>query len=225
MTAILDYDAGNTESMRLALEKVGAKPEVTCDIAKLARAQRLVFPGVGSAAQCMRILRERRLDQVIRDAFRDGKPILAVCIGIQLLFDRSEEDGGVPALGVFPGQVERFIPPPDDPGVKIPHMGWNRVRFLAPHPILPPPGGYGEFYFVHSYYPVPAWEDTAVRHLPPLPGRPGGKVYGATDHAGVDFAAIVGLGSCLATQFHPEKSGEVGLAILERFKTWDGQTC
>lgn len=225
MTAILDYNAGNVESMRLALDHVGARPVITSDPALIRRADRVVFPGVGSAAQCMRNFRERRLDQALAEALLVGKPILAVCIGIQLLFDHSDEDGGVAALGVLPGRVERFVRPADDPLVKIPQMGWNRVRYARPHPMLPPPGEARDYYFVHSYYPVPAWDDDAVRHYPPEPGRESGIVHGVSDHAGVDFAAVVGRGSLVAAQFHPEKSGEAGLDMLERFKNWDGAPC
>ena len=128
MTAIIDYDAGNIESMRLALDHVGARPFITSDPAELQKADRLVFPGVGSAGQCMRRFRERKLDAVIAQALKDGKPVLAVCIGIQLLFDRSEEDGGVDGLGVFPGRVVRFVRAPDDLDVKIPHMEIGRAH-------------------------------------------------------------------------------------------------
>ena len=225
MTAVIDYNAGNIESMRLALEHVGAKPFIASDPDAVRNADRVVFPGVGSAAHCMRNLRERGLDRALADSVAAGKPVLAVCIGIQLLFDKTEEDGGVAALGLLPGNIVRFVAPPGDDAVKIPHMGWNRVRFYQEHPLLPPPGESGDFYFVHSYYPVPAWDDPNASHLPALPGREPGRVYGVSDHAGVDFAAVVGRGSLLAAQFHPEKSGEAGLAILERFKKWDGRAC
>lgn len=224
-TAILDYNAGNIESMRLALDHVGADPFITSDPAAIRAADRIVFPGVGSAAQCMRAIRARGFDKILEEAMLGGKPVLAVCIGIQLLFDVSEEDGGVEGLGLIPGRVVRFVRPPDDPSVKIPQMGWNRVEFLVPHPLLPPAGEGGDYYFVHSYYPVPAWSDPAVRHDPPLPDIEAGVVYGKCGHAGVDFAAVVGRRSFLAAQFHPEKSGEAGLEILERFKNWDGLPC
>ena len=225
MTAILDYDAGNIESMRLALDHVGARPFISSDPDELRRADRLVFPGVGSAAQCMNRLRERKLDVVIREALRDKKPVLAVCIGIQLLFDRSDEDGGVEGLGILPGRVVRFERDPGDLAVKIPHMGWNPVRFTKPHPLLPREGGAHPYYFVHSYYPIPAWEDIDARQDPGQAGRRAGVVYGVCRHAGVLFAAVVGLESLFAAQFHPEKSGEAGLEILERFSKWDGSPC
>lgn len=225
VTAILDYNAGNVESMRLALDHVGANPVITSDPAVISSAERLVFPGVGSAAQCMENIRSRGFDAVLADAIREGKPVLAVCIGIQLLFDRSEEDGGVDSLGLFPGRAVRFIQPADDKSGKIPHMGWNKVTVLADHPLLPPAGEERDFYFVHSYYPVPAWDEPAVVHDPAKADRETGRVYGKSDHSGSVFAAIVGMKSFLAAQFHPEKSGAAGLDLLERFSRWDGLSC
>ncbi len=224
-TAILDYNAGNVESMRLALDHVGARPFITSDLAEIAGAERLVFPGVGSAAQCMAAIRERQLDAALKKALHYGKPVLAVCIGIQLLFDYSQEDGGVEALGILPGAVEKFVKPASDPLLKIPHMGWNRVEYLAAHPLLPKDRSSGDYYFVHSYYAVPAWEEEGVKHSATAIGRDAGAVYGAALYAGIAFAAMVGRGSLFAAQFHPEKSGETGLALLERFSKWDGQPC
>lgn len=210
MLAILDYDAGNIESVRLALNHVGGKPEFVTTAAAAARADRLVFPGVGSAAQCMRNLRTRGFDKALADALARDKPVLAICIGMQLLFDSSEEDGGVDALGLLPGRVRRLTPPPGDTDTKIPHMGWNHATTLRPHPLLPdgPPGG--NYYFVHSYYVDAANADD---------------VYGTTGYAGIDFTALAGRGSLFAAQFHPEKSGETGLDMLERFVRWDGKPC
>lgn len=223
MLAILDYEAGNIESVRLALRHVGGNPEFVADAAGAEKADRIVFPGVGTAAQCMRNLRARSFDRALRDAVAAGKPVLAVCIGMQLLFDRSEEDGGVDALGILPGRVTRFVP--DAPLVKVPHMGWNRTDTPRAHPLLPAGLPGGDFYFVHSYYVAPAWNDPAVRHDPAAPGRAPGIVYGTTGYSGTTFASMVGLGSLFAAQFHPEKSGEAGLDILRRFLQWDGRTC
>ncbi|MDR0362776.1 MAG: imidazole glycerol phosphate synthase subunit HisH [Planctomycetota bacterium] len=222
-TAILDYRAGNLESVRLALARVGGNPVVTDDAKTIAGADRLVFPGVGSAAHCMRNIRERGFDRVLADAMRTGKPVLAICIGLQLLFDRSDEDDGVDALGLLPGRARKFAPPPDDPLCKIPHMGWNRVEYVAPHPLLPE-GGAGDYYFVHSYYASPAWHSPRTVHEP-ADGREAGAVHGATEYAGVAFASMVGKGSFFAAQCHPEKSAGDGLALLERFCAWDGSPC
>ena len=225
MLAILDYDAGNIESVRLAFLHVGGRPEIVRDAATAAKAERIVFPGVGSARQCMDNLRARGFDRVLADALKAGTPILAICIGMQLLFDSSEEDDGVPALGIFPGRVRRFRPPPGDASTKVPHMGWNHVDMLAHHPLLPESLPGGDYYFVHSYYVEPAWDDAAIAHGAPTPGRTPGVVHGKSDYAGVDFAVMAGRGSLFSAQFHPEKSGEAGLDILRRFLAWDGLPC
>ncbi len=225
MLAILDYDAGNIESVRLALLHVGGRPEFVRDAARADRAERIVFPGVGSAGQCMAKLRARGFDKVLADALAKGKPILAICIGMQLLFDRSDEDGGVDALGMLPGRAKRFVPLPGDTLTKVPHMGWNHVDMPRKHPLLPDALPGGDFYFVHSYYVEPAWDDAEIAHAAPVGGRAPGIVYGATEYAGVRFTAMAGAGSLFAAQFHPEKSGEAGLDILARFLRWDGRPC
>lgn len=204
MLAILDYDAGNIESVRSALAHVGGDPVFVRDAGGAGGASRIVFPGVGSAAQCMRNLRARGFDRVLADAVARGAPVLAVCIGMQLLFESSEEDGGVEALGLLPGRVVRFRPA--DALMKVPQMGWNRVDTPKRHPLL---ADGGDFYFVHSYYVEAAQEDC---------------VFGWTEYAGVRFASTAGRGSLFACQFHPEKSGEAGLGILRRFLQWDGGT-
>ncbi len=211
MLAILDYDAGNIESVRLALLHVGGRPEFVRDAEAAERAERIVFPGVGAAGQCMKNLAARGFDRLLRKAVLEGKPVLAICVGMQLLFDHSEEDGGVPALGILPGQVRRFRP--RDPGCKVPHMGWNRADTPLPHPLLPAPPQGGDYYFAHSYY------------ADPVGGGSAAAVYGRTDYAGLSFASMVGRGSVFAAQFHPEKSGPAGLDLLERFLKWDGSPC
>lgn len=224
MLAILDYDAGNIESVRLALRHVGGKPEFVPDADAARRAERIVFPGVGAAEQCMTNFRKRGFDVFLKEALAKGTPILVVCIGMQLLFDRSEEDGGVDTLGILPGRVVRFRPA--DPAVKVPHMGWNHVAMPRPHPLLPEDLAGDDFYFVHSYYAEPAWDDANVAHGAPAAGDTRtGTVYGACDYAGVNFTAMAGTGSLFATQFHPEKSGPAGLAILRRFLQWEGRPC
>ncbi len=211
MLAILDYDAGNIESVRLALRRVGGEPEFVRDAAAASRAERIVFPGVGTAAHCMANLRARGFDKALRDAVAAGKPVLAICVGMQLLFDHSEEDGGVDALGILPGRVRRFAPA-DPVSEKVPHMGWNHAAHPQKHPLLADSPRGGDFYFVHSYYAEPAGDN------------PAGVVFGVTEYAGVAFASMAGKGSLFAAQFHPEKSGEAGLAILRRFLQWDGRT-
>jgi glutamine amidotransferase len=198
MIAVLDYDAGNATSVVRALAHVGAQAVITADPAVVARAERVVFPGVGAAAASMAALKARGLDQALRAALARGTPILCVCIGLQLLFERSDEDGGVECLGILPGRVVRF---PTRPGLKVPHMGWSELE-LAPDPLLE---GLPDrwFYFVHSYYPAPG---------------PGVQVIARADY-GMPFCAGVRMGSLAAFQCHVEKSGRAGLALLRNFAT------
>lgn len=198
MTAIVDYRAGNLTSVRLAFEAIGEKTEVTSDPETVAAADRVVFPGVGAAKSAMRSLRELGLADAVCEAAA-AKPFLGICLGMQILFSHTEEDGGVDLLGVLPGEVRRF---PGAPGCKIPQIGWNDVE--------PAPGGgilgrREAYYFVHSY----------CADICPF-------TVGVTSYAGVDFTAAVAKGRLFATQFHPEKSGRAGLALLKRFVSEDG---
>jgi glutamine amidotransferase len=195
---VVDYDAGNLRSVQRALEAVGQRPRVTGDPRDVERAEALVLPGVGSAQDCMRKLGARGLIQPLREYAASGRPFLGVCVGLQLLFDGSEEGGGVECLGMLPGMVKRF---PGGPGLKVPQIGWNSVSFSRDHPLLQdiPDGSY--FYFVHSYYADPAEREITI---------------GSADY-GVEFAAIVARDNVLATQFHPEKSADRGLRIYANF--------
>jgi glutamine amidotransferase len=195
---IIDYQAGNLTSVKAALGRLGCQAEITADPAAVALADRVVFPGVGSAAACMANLRQAGLDRALRETVAAGKPLLGICIGMQLLFERSEEDGGVECLGLLPGTVRRFQLA--DPALKVPHMGWNTVEFAADPLADGVPVG-SHFYFVHSYYCDPA---------------PGVAVMATSDH-GIRFCAGVRRGNLAAVQFHPEKSGKVGLRFLENF--------
>jgi len=205
MIAIVDYKAGNLTSVRLAFDAIAIEAVPTADPAVLARADRIVFPGVGAAASAMANLRATGLIDTLRARIAAGVPFLGICLGTQILLDRSEEDGGVDALGVLPGTVRKFTP--SDPACKIPHMGWNQVRAARPHPLLEGVPDGSDFYFVHSYYPDPADR---------------GDVIGTTDYAGIVFASMVGRGNVAATQFHVEKSGKTGLHVLRNFARWDG---
>ena len=205
MIAIVDYKAGNLTSVRLAFDAIAIEAVPTADPAVLARADRIVFPGVGAAASAMANLRATGLIDTLRARIAAGVPFLGICLGTQILFDRSEEDGGVDALGVLPGTVRKFTP--SDPACKIPHMGWNQVRAARPHPLLEGVPDGSDFYFVHSYYPDPADR---------------GDVIGTTDYAGIVFASMIGRGNVAATQFHVEKSGKTGLHVLRNFARWDG---
>lgn len=206
MTAIIDYRAGNLTSVRLALEHIGEQCEITGDPSRILSAHRVIFPGVGAAGEAMRNLAELGLTDVIRQVARSGKPFLGICLGTQIILDYSEEDGGTECLGLLPGVVKRFAPV--DPSCKIPHMGWNAVRIIKPHPLFEGIEDESEFYFVHSYYPAPS---------------DSGCVFGVTEYADVEFASVIGQGNIFATQFHPERSGRIGLRLLSNFVRWDGR--
>jgi glutamine amidotransferase len=203
MLAIIDYRAGNLTSVQLACETLGIRGTVTQDPDTIRAAERVIFPGVGAAGAAMASIRGLGIEPAIREVIARGTPFLGICVGTQILLDHSEEDGGVDCLGVVPGNVRLFHP--DDPHDKVPQIGWNAVAQQAPHPIFAGIDDGSEFYFVHSYYPAPtdaAW------------------VLGETEYAGARFASVVGRGNVVATQFHTEKSGRVGLKLLENFLNW-----
>jgi glutamine amidotransferase len=198
--AIVDYGMGNLRSVERALAAAGAEARVTSDPAEVSRAERLVVPGVGAFGDAMEGLRTRGLVGPIREALAAGKPYLGICLGMQILFEESEEFGPHPGLGVLRGRVARFSS--DD--LRVPHLGWNRALHRVSHPVLAevPDGSY--FYFVHSYYVVPAEESVVATTT----------IYGAA------FASSVAQGALFACQFHPEKSQSVGLALLRGFLRW-----
>ena len=206
MIAIVDYRAGNLTSVARALRYLGHDCVITAAAAELRRAERLIFPGVGAAGAGMQALTELGLGDAIRAAVAAGKPFLGICLGYQVLFESSAEDQ-VECLGVLPGRVVRFPDnlreSPESRPLKIPHMGWNRVRFLRPHPVWAGVPDDSEFYFVHSYFPVPPPERVC-----------------ATADYGLTFAAGCCRDNLVAFQFHPEKSGAPGLRLLENFCRW-----
>jgi glutamine amidotransferase len=193
---IIDYDASNLHSVRKALQALGHRPLISNDPGEIAAADALVLPGVGAARDAMRHLDELKLVPVLRRFAEQGKPFFGVCVGMQLLFEWSEEDGGIECLGLLKGRVRR-IPA----GPKVPHIGWNRVELRRQHPLFAdvPSGSY--FYFVHSYYPVPDEAEVVV---------------GETDH-GVRFSSVVARENLLGVQFHPEKSASLGLRLYDNF--------
>lgn len=201
---IVDYDAGNLTSVASAVRHLGREPLVTRDPEAVVKAERVIFPGVGAAGAAMDTLKRLGLDQALRELYEKGAPILGICIGCQVIFDESEEDGGTPCLGLLPGAVRRFR---FAGGVsrKIPHMGWNEVAFRGDHPVFRGVPEGSQLYFVHSYYPCPREEADVL----------GTAVYG-----GVRFAAAVARRNLAAVQFHAEKSGPPGLRILENFFDW-----
>jgi imidazole glycerol-phosphate synthase subunit HisH len=197
--AVVDYDAGNTLSVTRALEKVGARVDLTPDPERVISADAVVVPGVGAFGDCMRKLRERGMDAACREAFRAGKPIIGVCVALQVVFEASEESPGVGGLGLLPGEVVRF----QGRGLKVPHIGWNELSVVRDHPVLRDLDDEA-FYFVHSYYPEPENTDDLI---------------GETDY-GTRFCSAAGRQNLIAVQFHPEKSSRAGLKLYENFLAW-----
>lgn len=192
--AICDYGMGNLRSVARAVERVGGRPQVTDDPHVVAGADALVVPGVGAFGACIRRLRDRGLDRAVLDVIGARRPVFGVCLGMQVLFEGSEEDPDT-GLGVLPGRCRRL-----PPSVKVPHMGWNAVRWWAPHPYADGLPAGTRFYFVHSYAPDPDPAST----------------IGTAEH-GRPFAAVAAREGVFATQFHPEKSGAAGLALYAAF--------
>ena len=208
MIGIVDYRAGNLTSVARALNYLNKPCRITDDPDILAKASHIIFPGVGAAGEAMANLKKTQLDQWIREWVQQGKPIMGICLGTQVIFEYSEEND-TRCLGIVPGTVKRF--PRDlrqgDEQLKIPHMGWNHVAFRKDHPVFHGLPEGSEFYFVHSYYPFPDDDKWVV---------------GLTDY-GQPFCSVVAHGNLIAMQFHPEKSGRPGLQILTNFCRWGGR--
>jgi imidazole glycerol-phosphate synthase subunit HisH len=196
MLAIVDYGAGNLRSVAKALAQVGVEPTLVSGGRELLAADAVILPGVGAAGDAMRNLQQRDLVEPLREFVRSGRPLFGVCLGMQLILSLSDEDAGQPCLDIVAGRVLKL---PD--GLKVPHMGWNQVRQVREHPLFAGIPSDSYFYFVHSYYCAPA--DTAV-------------VIGQTEY-GVAFCSALATGNVVATQFHPEKSGEQGLQVYRNF--------
>ena len=196
---------GNLRSVQKALEFVGAKVIVTHDPDLILSADSVVLPGVGAFKDCMANLNKLSLIDPIRKFIDSGKPFLGICLGLQVLFEESEEFGPVPGLGILPGKVVKFIDGSSDtrkgPQIKIPHMGWNQVKVKKNAPLFAGVGDSPYFYFVHSYYVVP--EDP--------------EIVATVTHYGIEFVSGIQHKNIYAFQFHPEKSQTLGLSILERF--------
>lgn len=205
MITIIDYKAGNQTSVKRALDHLHIPNQISADPTIIRGAKRLIFPGVGHARASMEVLAERGLDSAIRDAFASGIPILGICIGSQIILDRSEE-GDTSCLGLIPGESKKFQFA--DNQFKIPHMGWNAVTYLTPHALFDRIPNGSEFYYVHSFYPQPT-EETAV--------------FAVTEY-GIEFPAVIGRKNLFAAQFHAEKSGQVGLRLLRNFNNWTPET-
>ena len=210
MIAIIDYEAGNLTSVKRALDHLGVACAVTQDKKLIAGADRVIFPGVGAAGAAMASLKRLGLDAALKDALAAKKPVLGICLGTQIIFQHSQEDGGTDCLGILKGQAKRFPAGLKDAQgalLKIPHMGWNRVGWKRAHPVFSGLPEEAEFYFVHSYHPAPGREEDVV---------------GITEY-GYSFASAMAQDNLVAVQFHPEKSGEPGLGILKNFVAWDGR--
>ena len=203
MIAIIDYRAGNLTSVKLAFEALEVDAEITSSPERIRSAERVVFPGVGAAGSAMTTLNELELIRPIRDVVNAGTPFLGICLGTQIIFEHSEEDGGTDCIGIIPGTVRLFQP--SSPYDKIPQMGWNAVSQVGAHPVFEGIADNSEFYFVHSYYPDPSGSELVI---------------GRTDYADVSFASVTARDNLVATQFHPEKSGRVGLKMLKNFCSW-----
>jgi imidazole glycerol-phosphate synthase subunit HisH len=202
MIAIVDYKAGNLTSVAAALAHLGHRCEITDRPEKVRAADRVILPGVGAAGATMENLRALGLDECLRnDVAKAGTPFLGICIGIQVLFTHSDEDGGVDCLGIVSGRVVKFPSAIDGRPLKVPQIGWNRVHQERAHPIFVGVSDNTHFYFVNSYYPVA--DDQAA-------------VVGSSDY-GVPFAAAIARDNVIATQFHLEKSGAAGLRMLDNF--------
>ena len=202
MIAVIDYGMGNLRSVQKALEKVGAKARVTSDPADIKRCDKVVFPGVGAFGDAMKELRRRGLVDPIKDAVAGGKPFLGLCLGLQLLFEKSEEAPGIKGLSILKGEVKKFRFPKNR--LKVPHMGWNSITKTAKGPIPRilkgiPDGSY--MYFVHSYFVKPGDK----------------KIVLTTTDYGIDFVSGVCRDNIYGLQFHPEKSQALGLKILDNF--------
>jgi glutamine amidotransferase len=199
---IVDYGMANLRSVQKAFEKVGHRAEISGDPNRVAEADKVVLPGVGAFRDAIARLREAGLAEPIVGHIRAGKPFLGICLGLQLLFTRSYEDGEYAGLDVFPGEVVRF---PHVPGLKVPHMGWNQLRVLRPAPVLRDLPPEPSVYFVHSYYAAPRDANlTATETDYPTP-----------------FTSAIWHENVFASQFHPEKSQRIGLQMLRNFAALD----
>jgi glutamine amidotransferase len=200
---ILDYEAGNLASVKRALDHLGYRSIITSEPEEAIKGTSLIFPGVGAAGEAMKCLRRKGLDHVLKEFYFSGRPMLGICLGIQLIFEESEEDGAE-GLGLLKGKVVRFPEPlfgTQGQRLKVPHMGWNAVRKVKDHPLLEGIEEGQEFFFVHAYYPVPESGEVTI---------------GITEY-GVEFCSVIAHLNLLAVQFHPEKSGRPGLRILDNF--------
>ncbi|MEE1013116.1 MAG: imidazole glycerol phosphate synthase subunit HisH [Clostridia bacterium] len=203
MLAIIDYGAGNLRSVQKACEAVGTQAQITSDPKEILSADRVILPGVGAFGDCMGSLAKSNLIDTIHQVTAQGTPFLGICLGMQLLFSASEDSPGVEGLNIFPGKIVKI---PQTEGFKIPHMGWNSLNFTKESPLFHGLGDNPFVYFVHSYYMQP--EDPSI-------------IAATTEYCGT-LPVALSRKNIFATQFHPEKSGDVGLTILKNFTQFGG---
>jgi glutamine amidotransferase len=203
--AVVDFGAGNLRSVAKALERSGLDPDITADPAAVRRADGVVLPGVGAFADAVTNLSATGLDDAVRDQLASQRPYLGLCLGLQVLFDEGDEHGVTPGLGILSGRIERFPDrTPDGEQLRVPHIGWNTVKFSGDHPMLSRLPDEDCFYFVHSYRAIP---------------NRASDVVGRVDYGG-EFAAAVAREGMFAVQFHPEKSQSAGRRLLDAFAFW-----
>ena len=208
VVAIIDYGMGNIRSVAKAVEHVGDRVQVVVsnDAEQILAVDHVILPGVGALRDCMSELQRLELDDVVRECAQT-RPFLGICLGMQLLLDDSEENGGTKGLGIISGQARHFPQRLNqEQGLKIPHMGWNRVHQQQPHPLWQDIAQDSRFYFVHSYYAAPEQQQAVL----------------ARTEYGEPFASVIGRDNIFAVQFHPEKSQHAGLQLLKNFIAWDG---
>jgi glutamine amidotransferase len=209
MIAIIDYKAGNLTSVKRALDSLGMNSIITSDFSDVISAERIIFPGVGAAGKAISDLKKSNLDKALREVYEMEKPILGICLGTQVIMEKSQENN-TQCLGMIKGEVKRFPKELSDNmnrKLKIPHMGWNKLNLLRKHALFENVPPESEFYFVHAYYPEPSDSDAAI---------------GKTDY-GITFTSVIASRNLVAMQFHPEKSGRPGLRILANFCNWSGK--
>ena len=199
---IVDYKAGNLTSVFNALAYLGVESKISDKPEEIESADKIIFPGVGAAKAAMENLNSSGIGEALKNAVKRGANVLGICIGCQIILDSSEEDGGVECLGILKGEAVKFK---NEPDLKIPHIGWNQVNFVQEHPIFKGIESGSNFYFVHSYYPCPS-EDTQDAHI-----------YATSTYGTQIFPCAIGYKNVIATQFHLEKSGDVGLKVLKNF--------
>ncbi len=203
MITIVDYEAGNLTSVRRALDHLGVPAKITADPTEIINAEKIIFPGVGHAESAMKSLKARGIDKALHEAFKKGTPIMGICLGTQIILAHSEE-GDVETLDLIPGECRKFDL--EDKTLAVPHMGWNAITVNKEHFILKDLKADDELYFVHSYYTDPSDKEMVL----------------ASCEYEINFACALGYKNLVATQFHPEKSGPVGLQIFKNFAEWDG---